>query len=149
MEYSFDVLWKLFQDLILRLGGANKNDLLCLILKLRNLAPQWVFLEVGLIDFWMHLDVSFFGLFEQLPLDFTLVANEELLFVDVAPVRMSLGHVTSKLLRFVELLLTDFALVHGNIAGLFLTLFSLPFIFGDRTGSLYPLLLIFKRFQNV
>ena len=60
---------------------------------------------------------------------------------------MSLGHVTSELLRLVELLAANFALVHGNddSISLFLRLLGDPFIFTD---SLY-LVLILERFKNV
>ena len=153
MEHFFDVFWKFFQDLFLRLGA--QNGFLGLVFELRNLAPQRVFLEVGLLDPRIHLEVSCLRLFEQLPLDFTPVADEELLFVYIAPLRMSLRHVASKLLWSFELTAADSALVHGEIGirstvSLFLTLFGLPLIFGDRLlDSLYLLLLIFERFKNV
>ena len=60
---------------------------------------------------------------------------------------MSLGHVTSELLRLVELLAANFALVHrsDDSISLFLRLLRDPFIFSD---SLY-LVLILERFKNV
>ena len=145
MEDFFDVLWKLFQDLFLRLGP--QNCLLSLIFELCDLASQRVFLEVGLDEIWELLDVSFLGLSEEFSFDLTLVADEELLFVDTAPIWMSLGHVTSELLRLVELLAANFALVHrsDDSISLFLRLLRDPFIFSD---SLY-LVLILERFKNV
>lgn len=101
----------------------------------------------------MHLEVSFLRHSEELSLDFTPVSDEELLFVHVASLRVSLGHVASELLGFVEDSAAEFALVYcdlwGNL-GLFLTLFGLPLVFGNSLGScLYLLLLIFGRFKNV
>ena len=136
------------------LGLITQNGLLCLIFELGDLASQWVLLEVGPRKFWKLFDVGFFGLLEKLSFDFTLVANLQLLLVDTAFVGMSLGHVASELLRFVELLKTNLALVHRNfwlsnyVCQLF-EQFGSPFVFGDGfVGSLY-LQLISKRFKNV
>ena len=74
MEDFFDILWKLFQDLFLRLGP--QNGLLSLIFELCDLASQRVFLEVSLDEIGELLDVSFFGLSEEFSFDLTLVADE-------------------------------------------------------------------------